>query len=173
MSGETIGTAAGHAKGRTAKVGLVYSSEHLHKPENGPTLERINLFSMMIESRELQIRAALRHAPGTHTFDDVVAMAMRGRVILWVFGDSFAMLEVIEYPRKKSLHVFLGGGVLSDLVAMRPALTQKAIDLGCDMLTVSGRPGWPKVMKSHGWKHMHSTIWHEVDQEVPSGRRRS
>lgn len=98
------------------------------------------------------IEAALEYGGGTHEFSDVVESIYKGHMQLWPAEESCLVTELVNYPRKKVLHIFLGGGKLDEILGMHADVIQWAKAQGCDSLTMSGRKGWTKALKSHEWK---------------------
>jgi hypothetical protein len=104
-----------------------------------------------------ELEAAMKHNGGTHTFDDLTAMVLQGRLRLWKTENSIALTEIIEYPRQKHYHVFAAGGDLSEIVETIPQVEQAARDAGCCKLTLSGRRGWVRAFEQHGWTERFTT----------------
>lgn len=98
------------------------------------------------------IEDALEYGGGTHTYEDVVEMIIQGRMQLWPAENSCIVTEITVYPRKKVLHVFLGGGELNEILGMHESVVQWAKDHGCSSLTMTGRKGWVKALQHDGWK---------------------
>lgn len=108
------------------------------------------------------IEAALEYSEGTHLFEDIVAGVMEGRMQLWPAPEGCLVTEIITYPRKKVLNVFLGGGDMDQLIDMHDALSEWGRMQGCDAATINGRPGWQRVYKSRGWKPIHTCLSKEL-----------
>ena len=98
------------------------------------------------------IESALEYGGGTHLFEDIVEAIAEGRMQLWPAKDSCLVTEITLFPRKKVLHVFLGGGDLDEILGMHQSVVQWAKDQGCESLTMTGRKGWVKALKNDGWK---------------------
>ena len=98
------------------------------------------------------IEAALEYGGGTHYYEDIVKAISEGRMQLWPAKDSCLVTEITSYPRKKVLHVFLGGGDLNEILGMHQSVVQWAISQGCESLTMTGRKGWVKALQNDGWK---------------------
>ena len=105
-----------------------------------------------------QIEAALDYADGTHDFDDVVVMVMQGKLRLWAMPKSVMLTEIVDFPRERHYHMFLGGGDLEEILAMHPQVEKAALDAGCVKLSVTGRRGWVKALIPHGWEEKHTTV---------------
>jgi hypothetical protein len=98
------------------------------------------------------IEAALEYGGGTHIYSDIVTSIVEGKMQLWPAEKACIVTEITVYPRKKVLHVFLGGGELGQILDMHTDVVQWAKDQGCESLTMTGRRGWTKALKNDGWK---------------------
>ena len=56
------------------------------------------------------IESALKKGGNTHDFKDIVDGVMSGDFQLWMGSNGCAVTEIVVYPNKKVLHVFLAGG---------------------------------------------------------------
>lgn len=92
------------------------------------------------------IEAALEYSSGTHEFVDVVDGVLTGKMQLWPGERGCLVTEIVSYPRKKVLHIFLAGGKLDQLLDMYDAVSAFGQMNGCDRMTLAGRPGWRKVL---------------------------
>ena len=106
----------------------------------------------LIEANRHHIEAALEYSGGTHVFDDVQQAILEGRMQIWPGKRSVAVTEIIEYARKKVLHVFLAGGDMAELIDMIDSAAAWGRTQGCTSLTMSGRRGWERVLGRHGVK---------------------
>lgn len=98
-----------------------------------------------------QIDAALKYSGGTHLFEDVVAAIASGHMQVWANGETVAVTEVLCYPRKKVLHVFLAGGNRKELFEMLESAWAWGQSIGCTGMTLAGRKGWMKLMGKFGF----------------------
>ena len=97
------------------------------------------------------IEAALEYSGGTHTFDDVVDGITSGRMQLWPAPRGCATTEIVLYPRKKVLHVFLAGGDMDQILDMIDSAAAWGRTQDCTALTLAGRLGWQRVLDKHGF----------------------
>lgn len=82
--------------------------------------------------------------------DEVVARLLNGTAQLWL-GERCAMVtEVINDPR--TLHVWLAGGDLKEIVSLTPGIAAWGRMMGCTEATINGRRGWARVLKTHGFE---------------------
>lgn len=118
-----------------------------------------------IQFRRLQphIEAALEYSQGTHTADDVLQQISTGELQLWPGQDSVVITQIITFPRKKVLHIFLAGGNQKELKEMDPYVVQWAKDQGCTALTFTGRLGWARSeMRDIGFELTHVMMSKEI-----------
>ncbi len=108
------------------------------------------------------IEAALEYSGGTHGFDDVVKGIIDGTMQLWPSPRGCIVTEIVVYPKKKVLNVFLGGGELDQLLDMHNDVIAWAKSYNCEALTITGRFGWKKPLKAHGWKPLHASFQKEI-----------
>lgn len=98
------------------------------------------------------IEAALEYSGGTHSINDVFHAILEGRMQLWPADKGCLVTEILVYPRKKVLHIFLAGGELDQLTDMHEDVINWARQQECSALTLSGRQGWSRALEKFGWK---------------------
>lgn len=109
------------------------------------------------------IEAALKHSGGTHDWYDIVFGVLQGNFQFWPKENSALVTEIITYPRKRVLNVFLGGGELAELAAMHGEVIEWAKAQGCAGATISGRKGWERAYTQYGWQPLHTTLHKEFE----------
>jgi hypothetical protein len=109
------------------------------------------------------IEAALEYSGGTHSLSDVIEGITSGKMQLWPAPKGCIVTEIVVYPRKKMLNVFLGGGELDQLLDMHKDVIAWSKAQGCEAVTITGRFGWKKPLKTHGWKPMHASFIKEIE----------
>lgn len=98
------------------------------------------------------IEDALEYSGGTHTFEDVARSIAEGRMQLWPAPRGCAVTELVQYPQKTVLHVFLAGGEMDQIIDMMDSAVQWSKTQGCGSMTVAGRHGWARVLGKYGYK---------------------
>lgn len=98
------------------------------------------------------IEAALAHSGDTHTFQDVVDGIASGHMQLWPAPKGCAVTQIVVYPRKRTLHIFLAGGEMDQLFDGSDSVAAWGREQGCSVMTLSGRIGWQRALKSTGWE---------------------
>lgn len=108
---------------------------------------------------EKYIRDALEYCNGTHELQDVADQISKGELQLWPARETALVSQLINYPKRKSIHIFLAGGNIDELINMEESVFSWARSQGCDMLTFSGRLGWSRSkLKNRGYKPDHMMI---------------
>jgi len=92
------------------------------------------------------IEAALEYSGGTHEWEDIVEGLQKGVLQLWPTPRGCIVTEIVVYP----------GGELDQILDMHDDVIEWAKAQGCSALTMSGRFGWKKPLKAHGWKAQHA-----------------
>ena len=101
------------------------------------------------ERRRGWLLAALEPACGDEA--SLLADLAAGRAQLWA-GEAAAMVtQCVVDERGRCLHVWLAGGDLEEILAMRPGVEAWARAHGCGRVTINGRRGWSRVLRRHGY----------------------
>lgn len=108
------------------------------------------------------IEDALAYSGGTHDFDDVAEAIADSRMQLWPAPRGCGVTQIVVYPKKKVLHVFLAAGEMDQLLDMIEAAAAWGKAQGCTGMTMSGRKGWERVLAKHGWAPFLSVMEREV-----------
>ncbi len=75
-----------------------------------------------------------------------------GRAQLWP-GETAAMVtQCLEGPQGRFLHVWLAGGDLAGIMALKPGVEAWGRAMGCAEVTINGRTGWARLLKSDGFR---------------------
>jgi hypothetical protein len=112
---------------------------------------------------ERQVRAAMEHCQGTHTYEDVFKEVAEGRLRLWIGNDCVAITEFIQFPRRRVLNVFLAAGDLSEVPSILPGMEAFARGGGADAITYHGKrrkhEPWERAT---GFKAVASVLWRDL-----------
>ena len=95
------------------------------------------------------IEAALDHAHGTHTADDVLKIIVSGDAQFWPFADAAIVTEIIRYPQKTVLRFWLAGGNLETLTKAEPEIIRWSRRWGCQGVEIFGRRGWVRALNGY------------------------
>ena len=97
---------------------------------------------------------ALHHAGDTHKLEDVWALIASGDALLWTTPRSAVVTQIVVFPRRRVLDVWLAGsalGGLSEVLGLLPAAEAWARERGIVEVILTGRLGWSKVLRHLGF----------------------
>jgi hypothetical protein len=129
---------------------------------------------------EHHVDAACTHHPFIDAEDiEDILLAGNGQLFIHVDGSKvtgFAVMEVIQYPRRKVASVLAAGGDKGFLSAaiheLLPELKKWGAQQGADTFAISGRPGWLRALRNHEFQSVtHVTLWATLD-DLDIRRRR-
>lgn len=75
-----------------------------------------------------------------------------GRAQLWAGEGGAVVTQCVSAQDGRSLHIWLAGGDLAAVLALRPGIEAWARGLGCEAITIEGRAGWARVLRVHGYQ---------------------
>lgn len=113
------------------------------------------------------IQAALDAGGNTHSVEDILTGIRDNRFQWWPGLNSFVVTQIIDHPQKRVCHVFLAGGNLEEIRAIRTWIAHWAVSVGCRAATITGRPGWEKELKGEGWRR--TAVELELNLEADNG----
>lgn len=108
------------------------------------------------------IESALELSGGTHNFNDIKAGVHSLRYQFWNAERGCAVTEIVDFPRKRVLHVFLAGGDLDQILDMESSAVEFAKKHGCEGMTLAGRKGWTRALKDYNWKEAFTVLAKEL-----------
>ena len=124
----------------------------------------MNIQEKLLAGREW-IESALNKGGDTHDFKDIVDGVLSGHMQLWMGANGCAVTEIVVYPNKKVLHVFLVGGDqgqgIEQITDMHDDAMAWGKAQGCNGMTVTGRRGWKKILQPKGWTEQFTTLLKE------------
>jgi hypothetical protein len=99
-----------------------------------------------------QLEAALARGGNTHSVEDVLQAVADNRAFAWL-GEACVVLTTIEaHPQRRVLRYWLAAGDMEELMAFRPGIEAYARGLNCDCIVESGRDGWARMLRGHGYE---------------------
>jgi len=126
--------------------------------------EEINLIFDELERCKPWIEAALEYSGGTHDFKDIADAVLTNQMQFWASDNACIITQIIQYPKKRHLHIFLVGGNLERILDYNESFKEFAKINKCDAVTNCGRRGWVKVLKDLGYKETGIALGMEIEQ---------
>ena len=93
------------------------------------------------------LQNALDASGNLATLDQVKYLVLTSRAKFWVGKECAFITEILQYPDKKVLNLWLAGGDLAELLSFEPEVREYAKTRDCEVMMIQGRPGWQKVFK--------------------------
>ena len=117
----------------------------------------------LLKKFQRKIELSLEKGGSTHSFDFVCEQVITGGMLTLTTSDSIMILEVMHYPLKKVLNVFVAAGERDAVLHMHDDLLRLARAHGCSTVSTIGRKGWRGHLDKLGWRNP-LTLWTiEVD----------
>lgn len=98
-----------------------------------------------------RLQRALDFAGGIYTQQDIIDAVHAGKMQAWHTPNSLVLSEVLTFPQKTVLNVFAVVGDMDEALSMHDELEAFAREQGCQMMTMTGRKGWTRIMPRWGW----------------------
>lgn len=117
---------------------------------------------MELERCQEWIESALAYSGGTHEFKDIVDGVLSGKMQLWAGDEGCAVTEIVVYPKRKVLNVFLAAGKMDQVLDFEDSAIEFAKANGCNAMSLAGRKGWARVHRDRGWKEQFVTLIKEI-----------
>lgn len=89
---------------------------------------------------------------GLYTVSDILKNISCGRMQSFVENNSWAITQIVDFPRKRVLEIFAVIGDLEDLRVLHDRIIEYAADLPADVVVAYGRKGWLPDAKRRGWR---------------------
>ena len=109
------------------------------------------------------IEAAIPYSPNSWTIEQVEAQIAKRQAQFWPGERSAGVSQVERWPTgEKVAHILFCGGALDELLLMECAFYTWSRTIGAHYVTVDGRPGWRKVLRSRGYEMINGLLTREV-----------
>lgn len=97
------------------------------------------------------LSAAMDRAEGEADWNELMRELDAGRAQLWAGDRSCMVTQLHNAGSGVFIFVWLGGGDLAELLAMRPVVESWGRQQGATSARINGRLGWSKVLQPHGY----------------------
>lgn len=93
--------------------------------------------------------------------DDVYKACANCQKCFFDNGEAFAVVNVVEYPKARYLHIMLAGGTTEGIKKLHPVIYRFGQEIGATKATFIGRKGFGRALKGLGWKTPH--VYYEME----------
>ena len=92
-----------------------------------------------------------------YNMDDIHKLIIDKKMDCWIVWENDEIqlaltTEIVQYPRRKGLNIFLAGGTLpigEEFGEFLSVIEQWGKDQGCTVCTLDGRKGWLKLLPDY------------------------
>ena len=100
-----------------------------------------------------KMEKALKISGNIYTLEDIDRMLKSGEMQGHVHGNTWAITQVHDWPRHRSVNILYVVGDIEDTVVLETEIAEWAKDQGATVLTAIGREGWWE-RRTPGWGKM-------------------
>ena len=98
---------------------------------------------------------------GSYTLDDVWTEISDDRAQFWPLPNGAVVTQVLEFPQRRVLRIWLAGGRLDEFQFAVERATEYAIHRGCSAVEIDGRKGWQRALA--GFKQTRVVLSKEIE----------
>jgi hypothetical protein len=107
---------------------------------------------MTVHPYHARLARALDRMGGVYGVSDILGAIAEGRMQSFADGDSWAITQIVDYPRARMMDILACVGDLEACRRLHDRILQYARDHDIALVQAYGRRGWIKDAVSHGWK---------------------
>jgi hypothetical protein len=100
----------------------------------------------------VRLARALDRMGGGYLVQDILTAIAEGRMQSFAEGDSWAVTQIVDYPRARMIDVLVALGDLEECRRLHDRVLWFARDHDAALVQAYGRRGWIKDAESHGWR---------------------
>jgi len=98
-----------------------------------------------------KLERVLDRMGGLYTLNDILTAIAEGKMQSFVEGNSWAITQVNQYPRARTLQLVALVGHLEDVDALHAKILAYADDVNAGLLSTYGRLGW---LREGSWRRL-------------------
>jgi hypothetical protein len=98
---------------------------------------------------------------GLYTLNDILTRIADGRMQSFAENDSWAITEVVDFPRARQVTIVAYVGDLKDIDRLQEKIFAYAAEIGAGLVAAIGRMGWAPHALERGWRlKAKNTLYH-------------
>jgi hypothetical protein len=106
----------------------------------------------MMHPYHQKLARALDRMGGVYSVQDILTAIAENRMQSFADGDSWAITQVVDYPRARVMEVLVALGDLEACRRLHDRILEYAARNDITFVQAYGRRGWVGDARSHGWK---------------------
>lgn len=118
---------------------------------------------MTVHPYHRKLARALDRMGGVYSVNDILTGIAEGRMQSFADGDSWAVTQLVQYPRARVLDILAAVGELEACRRLHDRILQWARDHDVTFVQAYGRRGWMPDAQSHGWRVRSTSYLYQRD----------
>lgn len=111
-----------------------------------------------------RLSKALKRGGNLYTFDDIMESIYAGDKQSFSHNNSWAVTEVHDFPRRRTLDVLLLVGDSGDFAILHSKVMKFAEEVGATLVRAFGRSGWTKFAEANGWQIVDTVYYKDLSK---------
>jgi hypothetical protein len=107
---------------------------------------------MTAQPYHAKLARVLDRMGGLYTLNDILTAIAESRMQSFAENNSWAITQVNQYPRAKTLQIIAMVGDLGDGEALHAKVLGYADEINAGLISTYGRLGWIPNALAHGWR---------------------
>jgi hypothetical protein len=114
------------------------------------------------EEMQRKLDRALQEAHECFTVQDILTNIRDGSMQSFAVGDTWAVTQIIDFPRRRVLDVFMLVGNMEDFDGIHEKVENFAREIGATAIRAFGREGFGSFADANGWKSTQRIYYKEL-----------
>lgn len=89
---------------------------------------------------------------GLYMLNDILTAIAENRMQSFAVNNSWAVTQVVDFPRARQLQIVAMVGDLADGEALHDKVLAYADEVNAGLVSALGRRGWIPEARAHGWR---------------------
>ena len=109
-----------------------------------------------------RMTALLERMGGLYTFADILDKIASGKMQSFSKGNTWAVTEIHDYPRRRVLDILFVVGDMDDLEDLYKTVIDFASSVDASLVRAHGRVGWVKFTKKYDWRVVEQVYYKDL-----------
>jgi hypothetical protein len=92
------------------------------------------------------------------TPDELLQLLLSRHAQIWPSENAFVVTELSISPTGPSIHAWIGGGILTEMMDLRPGIEAWGRAQGATFATIDSRPGWDRLYRRFGYERVEGLL---------------
>jgi len=111
---------------------------------------------------QTKLMRALKECFECYTLQDILDDIKNSKMQSFVVGDSWAVTQISDFPRRRIIECFLAIGRAEDISALNQKIENFAKEVGATGIRAFGRDGFKELAAENDWKSGQRIYYKEI-----------